>query len=411
MSEQLTRPGMNPPEGLKVGMLGEQGFYIPDTEAEREVVLEEVQKVRKSVTEFSEAVIAGHNGDIDHLTSAENEVWDEIAEIGDTLAESPGTEVNESQKDLLASTEAYTAAIKTAKNLSEAQSRVLFVQDAESVAPILNQMAKERRLSIEASSDQEEKDALRAEFDEILSYAETLKVLPNPDIAIEELDNAVASYKSPEDFSKESVNAGLETDANVYFAKYASEMSDKLLAELPSEEQAEPSVEADDQLSRPEKIAQLRNQEVERVYNEPDDLRQAVVGARKNFISKMLEPMRDRYNNYPTDENEKNLLLIEADAKGFNELLKLSAQWQTEKQNDETTPDFSTYIGELMTKAENDFDAAYDANDRNNLPVGDPAREQMERNKFANRAGFSKSSYSLNGQITRSAAEKTMPQV
>ena len=402
---------MNPPEGLQVGMSGEHGFYVPDTKAERQVVPEEAQKVRNSVVEFSESVIAGHNGDINQLSRAEHEAWGEIAEIGDTLAENPNGEVNNSQKDLLASTEAYAAAIKTAKNLSEAQSTVLFAQDAESLAPTLNQMAKERRLSIEASSSQDEKDALKAEFDEILSYADTLKLLPNSDIAVEELDNAVASYKSPEDFSKESVTASLETHANAFFAKYASEISDKILAESPASFQEKPSVEAEEQLSRPEKIVQLRDQEVERVYNSANDLGQAVVDARKNFITKMLEPIRDRFSDNPTAENEKNLLMFEADAKGYDELLTLSAHWQAEKENNDTTPGFSTYVSELMTKAENEFDAAYEASGHNTLPAGDPAREQMKRMKAAKRAGFAKSPYSLNSRITRTAAEKAISQV
>lgn len=409
-TEQLTPSELSPPKGLKLGMPGEHGFYIPDTEAEREVVPEEVQKIRNSVVEFSEAVVAGHNGDINHLTTAENEAWDEIAEIGDTIAEKSGTEVNEAQKDLLASTEAYAAAIKVVKNLSEGQSRVLFVQDAKSVTPILNQMAIERRLSIEASSDQEQKDALKIEFDQILSYAEVLSLLPDSDIVIQDLDNAVASYKSPEEFSKESVNADLETKANAYLAKYASEMSDKILAELPLEEREEPSAEADEQLSRPEKIAQLRDNEVNRVMTNTEPLKDAVAEAKENFLTKYLNKARENFQADQSKENTQTLKMYEADAQGFSYLTQIADKWSRLAEQGAGSPNFQDYLAEELAKAEAEYDQAV-LEGGGTIPQDSTENVNYRNARNAYRVGTSKSPYSLERRVTRHAAEKVMTQV
>ena len=412
MTEQLSRTGMNPPEDYKVGMPGEHGFYVLETVGRDDK--SERGRVYEAVADFGKTIEEWHNGDPSELSPAEHEAQVFAAEIGDVLSNHANFVMDDYQTDMLAAVEAYSAAAKAAMEMSDAEHDTLYAQTTFSAVSAIEMMTAERRSRLESSINPAEKDSLMAEIDELSHYGDVLKTQEdrgeNGGLFVAELDSAVGAYKKGDVYSEERETAYLATAANAYYAKYAREIASRSVSEQESESEVVETDAATEKLSRPEQIAKFQEEEMRKIYDDPDKLQRAAADARTSFFTERLQVLRDRYALEPSPQNEGILKASEKEGQDFTQLLQLATQWREEKLINSDIADFASYVAARRDAAERELMQAFDGTD------GILAADSVENVNFtaiesAYRAGWSDKPYSLNGRITRVAAQKAFERV
>ena len=400
---QSNQPGMNPPEGWKVGMPGENGFYVPDTGAEQSVVPLEAQRIYDTVGDYHDTIQAAYGEDISTL-GAEADAWVAAADIATEVEKNPTAPLLESQHDLLAAVEAHSATFKATTSYTAEQHNAINDLDETSVGNIIHDMTRERRTLWNSTSDEQDRAKLQSDMSELREYSD---MLANDEARFDVagIDSAADAYKDGGENVTLQKQSQQDTKANAYYAKYVTEIMNHVSVPEETKTVADnnsPENQEEKQLSHSERLFQTQNEEMKRIYNDPGELHTELVSMRSDFITKQLATMRKTYESNPTAINEKNLKLYQTESQNFSLLFEFAEKWEVEKMNDPNTADFATYMAEKHSFADAELSNALDeAGGR--LPAGNPIGEAFGKVDRAWRAGWSAQNYSLNKRITKRA--------
>jgi hypothetical protein len=183
----------------------------------------EAQRIYDVVSNYHDAISRAYGEDIMN-TDAEHYAWVESAEIAQAVGDDPELQLAPGQQKLLASVEAHTDALSTGASLSEQQKTSLSVlNESQGTGGVVHEMARARHREYLKATNQDEKDRLRSEWQELKEYTE---IIDDNDGAAEiaGVGSAVKLCRSADPDQALRDIARVETLANHYFAKYTPEI-------------------------------------------------------------------------------------------------------------------------------------------------------------------------------------------
>lgn len=258
-------------------------------------------------------------------------------------------------------------------------------------------MASERRARWGATTDQQERVTLEREMSELRDYADML-ANDEAKFDVADISQAVDSYKAEGKDPDLKARAQLDIKANSYFAKYVAEIVAKATPNKPDTASSEI---AEEPLDREEQLEKVLDEEMQKVYDDPDELHREAVDTRASFFTERLQKMRERFEANPSVENEKHLKLFENKARGFTRLLEFVEQWQNKKLKGETTEDFALYMARLHSAAEAEVMKSIETGGGHRGQLTPERTEYVNRVEAAYQAGWSTDNNSLNSRIRR----------
>lgn len=188
----------------------------------KSAVSPEAQRIYDVVSRYHDAIVGPCGGEI--TDDDEHYAWVESAEIAQAVGDDPELLLAPSQQNLLASVETHTDALSVYASFSEHQKATLSVlNESQETGGVVHKMARARHREYLKATNQDEKDRLRSEWQELKEYTEIID--DNDDTAeIASVGSAVELYRSadPDQALRDKVR--VETLANHYFAKYTPEI-------------------------------------------------------------------------------------------------------------------------------------------------------------------------------------------
>lgn len=245
----------------------------------------EAQRIYDVAADYKGAVELAYGSDIAETLDGELDALQAVTVIGYAVENNPDQQLSREQHDMLAATEAHSAALKTAASLSEQQNATLAdLGQSQQAANVVNALARERYDLFSAATDPEERTRLGREMRELREYTDIL--VNNDSVAeIASVESAVQSYVANGEDRDLSDKAFTDTKANAFFAKYAQEIIAKA---TPGEEQRTVVMTDDEVAAAREQLRGLNDSTASRPASEQaqaiDDAQRSVEVARSSEL-------------------------------------------------------------------------------------------------------------------------------
>ncbi|HSH18325.1 MAG TPA: hypothetical protein VK978_03000 [Candidatus Saccharimonadales bacterium] len=360
----------------------------------------------------------------ERIYNPQNDLPVEYAETLDNIAlireQAKTTEgefvVNNSRKVYIQAVTARADAYKVNAQLQAEGGDEPALWEDQDYAGIVDGLARDRQTQLEQAATDEDRQRLRQEVRELREYTRLLDGdSTDRDRAIEKHDaaNRFIAYTEGMYGEDASDQAGhympLAIEAakqDRYYAKYAPEVIDVLrqkqaaaAGEASQPDNRTPEKSAQEPQTIEEKTDAYMEQEMKRMYGDPDEVRSVLADARHQFSKRHLTLVREKVAQDPSPTNQKMLEQTEREWKKFLALSEFVSAWTNAKERGEETKPFDEYMHGLKEAEEAEITEAVDSG----VELTPERHAYFDKLDAAHGVGWSSKSYALDNRMRRYA--------